>query len=123
MDRKDCSIERTREKAFWLDVCSERRKEEEPTMHEILEEIQANRPDLIPVECDVNDEYGIFRSFQIGATTEARNRGLSKELIELNNGWRMVEASRGKHTTSDMLAYYMELSLSMVPLVRFSGIL
>ena len=96
----------------------------EPTMHEILEGIQANRPDLIPVELDVKDEYGIFRSFRRGATTEARNRGLPKELIELNNGWRMVEAaSRGKHTTSDMLAYYTELSLSIASLVRFSGIL
>ena len=67
----------------------------EPTMHEIvLEGIQANRSDLIPVELDVKDEYGIFRSFWRGATT-------SKELIELNNGWRMVEAtSRGKHTTT-----------------------
>ena len=100
-----------------------------PTMHEILEGIQqANRSDLIPVELDVKDENGIFRSFQRGATTEARNRGLSKELIELNNGWRMVEAaSRGKHTTTspDMLAYYyMELSLSIVAsLVHFSGIM
>ena len=95
----------------------------EQTMHEILEGIQERRPDLIPSELDVKDGYGIFRSFRRGATTEARNRRLPKELIDLNNGWRMVEASRGKHTTADMLAYYTELSLAVASLVRFSGIL
>lgn len=49
----------------------------------------------------------------------ARNKKLPKETIELNNGWRMVEASRGKHTTSDMLTYYTELSLSIASLVPF----
>ena len=95
----------------------------EQTMHEILEGIQERRPDLIPSELDVKDGYGFFRSFRRGATTEARNRRLPKELIDLNNGWRMVEASIGKHTTADMLAYYTELSLAVASLVRFSGTL
>ena len=95
----------------------------EQTMHEILEGIQERCPDLIPSELDVRDGYGIFQSFRRGATTEVRNGRLPKELIDLNNGWRMVEASRGKHTTSDMLAYYTELSLAVASLVHFSGTL
>lgn len=64
---------------------------------ELLEEIQMGRCDIIPKEVDVRDAYGVFRSFRRGATTAARNARVSAADISLNNGWRAVEASRGKH--------------------------
>ena len=61
----------------------------------ILMEEQEERPDLIPVGLDMMDVYGTYRSFRHGATTAARNAKVSKEAIELNNGWRIMEKARG----------------------------
>ena len=52
----------------------------------ILMEVQEVRPNLIPVGLDMMDVYGTYRSFQHGATMEARNAKVSKDAIELNNG-------------------------------------
>lgn len=92
----------------------------ESDIMDVLEEIQERRPDLIPKGLDVKDEYGVFRSFRRGASTAARNARVSPEDIELNNGWRLREAARGRHVSSDMLSYYTELSQSSKSLVRFS---
>ena len=92
----------------------------ESDIMDVLEEIQEKRPDLIPCDLDVKDKYGVFRSFRRGATTAAKNAKVSPEDIELNNGWRLREAARGRHITSDMLSYYTELSKSAKSLVRFS---
>jgi len=63
---------------------------------------------------------GVFRSWRRGATSIARNtKGLEKD-IELNNWWRKMEKSRGKHVNSDMLSYYTEDLLVMDAKLRFS---
>ena len=92
----------------------------ETFLMEVLEEIQDTRADLIPTNMDVREEYGVFRSFRRGATTEAGNQRVSKLTIELNNSWRKQEASRGKHVTADMLTYYTEIMLAKRARLEFS---
>ncbi len=86
----------------------------------LILEIQENTEDIIPKDLDVFDRYGVFRSWRRGATSIARNtKGLEKD-IELNNWWRKMEKSRGKHVNSDMLSYYTEDLLVMDAKLRFS---
>ena len=92
----------------------------EGDLMDVLEEVQERRPDLIPESLEVREEYGVFRSFRRGATTEASNMRLRKPTIDLNNSWRKQEASRGKHVTADMLIYYTEIMLAKTARLEFS---
>ena len=92
----------------------------EGNLMEVLDEIQETRSDLIPRELDIREEYGVFRSFRRGATTEAGNKRVRKTTIELNNSWRKQEASRGKHVTADMVTYYTEIMLAKDSRLDFS---
>ncbi len=86
----------------------------------LIVEIQEDTEGIVPKELDVFDRYGVFRSWRRGATSIARNtKGMEKD-IELNNWWRKMEKSRGKHVNSDMLSYYTEDLLVMDAKLRFS---
>ncbi len=86
----------------------------------IIADIQETTEGIIPKEMDVFDRYGVFRSWRRGSSSIARNEGVRKEDIELNNGWRKEENARGKHVSSDMLAYYTEDLLVLKSKLRFS---
>ena len=45
------------------------------------------RPELIAKDVVISEEFGIYRSFRRGATLEATNRKVPKEVIEVNNRW------------------------------------
>ncbi len=90
---------------------------------QMIAEIQEKTEGIVAKDIDVFDKYGVFRSWRRGATSVARNEGLRKEDIDLNNGWRKQEESRGKHVSSDMLAYYTEDILVIDAKLRFSEVL
>jgi hypothetical protein len=56
----------------------------EPKLHDRLEVIKAKRPDLINPETEVQEEYGVSRSFRLGSTLVATNHGVPNHVIELN---------------------------------------
>lgn len=85
-----------------------------------LEKTQEERPDLNPADAVVTEEYGIYRSFHRGATSEAENRGVKLEIIEDNNRWRKVKRAQGKHTSSSMLEHYTDVRLIIDQLLIFS---
>jgi hypothetical protein len=85
-----------------------------------LERTQEERPDLIPPDVDVTEEYGVYRSFRRGATSEATNRGVKREVIETNNRWWKVERAEGKHTSSSMHEHYTDVRLIVDQLLIFS---
>ncbi len=108
----------------WL-FCKEDGSQLEMTHFEVdilrtISDIQENTDGIIPKEIDVFDKYGVFRSWRRGATSIVRNEGVPKEDIDLNNWWRKQEASRGKHVSADMLAYYTEDLLVLDAKMRFS---
>jgi hypothetical protein len=90
---------------------------------EILERfqsIQANRPDVIPADVQVLDEYGLSRSFRRGATSEARARGVRSEDVDLVNRWRTFEGAKGHRPRLTMRDHYSDIRLMIPALLRFS---
>lgn len=97
-----------------------------PTLYEReiidhLVAVHAARPDLIPVEVQVLDEYGISRSVRRGATSETRARGVTPEDVPLTNRWRNFESAKGRHPRLTMRDHYLDKRLLIPPaLLRFS---
>jgi hypothetical protein len=60
----------------------------EPKFFDRLEYVKAVKPHLLNSVEDVSEEFGVFRSFRRGATSEAVNAGLTLDIIEENNRWR-----------------------------------
>jgi hypothetical protein len=90
---------------------------------EILERFQAvqqERPDIIPTDVQVLEDYGISRSFRQGATSEARACGVKPADIELANRWRSFEDAKGHRPRLAMRDHYSDIRLTILALLRFS---
>jgi hypothetical protein len=69
----------------------------------------------------VEDEYSASRSFKRGATAQARNMDIPRDVIEANNRWRQKERSRGLTPHMSLLERYTDAKASVPLLVKFSG--
>jgi len=85
-----------------------------------LQEIQNQGGDLIPKEVNVHEDYGIARSFRRGATTQARNAGVSENDIDAMNRWRSIEQARGCKPRAKMQDHYSDIRQMVPTLLRFS---
>lgn len=85
-----------------------------------LVKVQTKHPSIIPAEVDVHEEYGISRSFRRGATTHARNQGVSQSDIDAANRWRNVENAQGRKINQPMRDHYSEVKQMTPTLLRFS---
>jgi hypothetical protein len=74
----------------------------EPQFFDRLEWIQLFRPDLIPSTDNISEEYGIYRSFRQGFTSEATNKGLPSEVIDANNHWRKFHKAGASRSSLSM---------------------
>ena len=92
-------------------------------VHDQLLKVQYNYPNVIPTSVDVQEEYGISRSFRRGATTQARNQRVSVHDIEAANRWRNVENAQGRKINQPMRDHYLEVSQILPTLLRFSAAL
>jgi hypothetical protein len=95
----------------------------ESTFFDRLEQIQAMRPDLISPSDDVIEDYGIYRSFRRGSTSEATNKGLPPEVIDLNNRWRKFHKAGASRPTLAMRDHYSDVRLTLNQSLRYSAIL
>jgi hypothetical protein len=82
--------------------------------------VQKKYPNLILDEVVIADEYSAFRSFRRGATAEAQNAGIPKEVIEANNRWRKHARGGGITPGMSMMVRYTDAKASVPALVRFS---
>lgn len=82
--------------------------------------IQGERADLIPPEVNVHDGYGISRSFRRGATTQARNQGVTENDINAMNRWRNAESAQGRKPWLKMQDHYSDIRQMVPTLLRFS---
>lgn len=89
-------------------------------MHKYLLEIQSERPDLIPKEVDVVNEFSFHRSLRRGSTTQARNQGVSEADINTANRWRNVERAGGRKPARSMMEHYSQIHHLVPTLVRYS---
>lgn len=90
-------------------------------LHPALVRVQARLPDLIGEETKVEEEYSASRSFKRGATAQARNMEIPKDVIEANNRWRQREKSRGSTPHMSLLERYTDARASVPLLVKFSA--
>jgi hypothetical protein len=85
-----------------------------------LHAIQGSNPDLIAADMNVHEDYEISRSFKRGATTEARNRGVKPNDIDVMNRWRKLENAQGRKPRHRMQDHYSDIRQMVPTLLRFS---
>jgi hypothetical protein len=91
-----------------------------PLLFDLLRRVQAKHPHIIRPEVDVAVEYSFARSFRRGATTHARLRDITEEVISANNRWRRSDAARGKTPSWSMFERYSDVAANASLLTKFS---
>jgi hypothetical protein len=94
-----------------------------PDVFEKLEEIQRLHPELIEPGCEVNEEFGMQRSFRRGFDSECRNRGISDSDINSMCRWQVEKARQGRSSARSMLDLYTDYRLAKDMLLRPSSAL
>lgn len=89
--------------------------------HPLLMRVQESNPSLIEETAIIDEEYSVSRSFKRGATAQARNVSIPREVIEANNRWRQKERARGQTPHMTLLERYTDGKASVPLLVKFSG--
>jgi hypothetical protein len=92
----------------------------EEIFYDILNKIQDQRLDLIGPDVDIKQIYGFFCSFRQGATTRAREQGISEAYIDLINLWRKVERALGMKPSLAIRDYYTKVVQLKFSRLRFS---
>jgi len=92
---------------------------EESVFNRLLE-IQEERPDLIPQEFDVLEEYGLARSFRRGSTTEAKNQGVPEPEVDSIMRWKEGKDCTEAYFTGGMQAHYADQRQMAKTFLRFS---
>jgi hypothetical protein len=97
----------------------------EACFHDVLREIQMSRPDLIPVNVNVAEDYGLGRSFRQGLDSEALARGVSPVDVDAMNRWRSIEKAKGRRPAhASMREYYADVRIaSLDRSLRYSATL
>jgi hypothetical protein len=97
-------------------------KELDVTFHKYLSMVQDSFPHLIPSTVDVSETYSLTRSLRRGSTAQARNQGVPRDIIMLNNRWRSDEASRSHSSApQEIMELYTDVVVAIEALLRYSG--
>ena len=88
--------------------------------HSVMLKIQVLYPELITKDIEVDKKFNVYRSFRRGATTQAKEQGVSEPTIEINNRWRKVQLKQGSLPKLPMSQLYVEISQALTSKLRFS---
>ncbi|KAL7559820.1 hypothetical protein ACA910_003983 [Epithemia clementina (nom. ined.)] len=91
--------------------------------HEVLKRLQHRRPDVLPTEIKVEEEYSVRRSLRRGATREAQNRKIPQQVIEINNRWKKHIRLRGVLPSMSMIERYSDAKASVEAVIEFSKLM
>jgi hypothetical protein len=92
-------------------------------LHSILGKIQHVNTGIIPAGIVIEDKYNVYRSFCRGAATQAKEQGVDKATIEMNNCWRKWQNKRGSLPNLPMTQLYVEISQALVSKLCFYSFL
>jgi hypothetical protein len=96
-------------------------KELDVIFHKYMLMVQDQHPNLLGPEIDVVVAYSLRRSLRRGSTAQARNKGIPKDIITLNNRWRSEEGSRNRVAQpGDMVEYYTDAVVAIEALLKYS---
>jgi hypothetical protein len=93
----------------------------EPQFFKRLQAVQDSRPDLIGGGVNIEEQYGVSRSFRRGATSRAADMGLPPSVVDANNRWRSVENARGKQASMTIRDHYTDVRITLNLLLQFSA--
>lgn len=92
------------------------------TFYRRLGYVQYFRPDLLARDVDIEEVYGISRSFRRGSTSRATDRGVPPEVTDANNRWRKIERAKSMKASSlSMQEQYTDVNLTLNQLLRYSS--
>lgn len=96
-------------------------KELDVLFHKYLFMVQDRYPNIIAPEVDIVAVYSLRRSLRRGSTAQARNTGIPKDIIVLNNRWRSEERSRNRVAQAgDMVELYTDAVVAIEALLKYS---
>jgi hypothetical protein len=88
--------------------------------HAVMQKIQSSSDTLIAKDIEVDKKFNVYRSFRRGATTQAKEQGVSEATIAMNNRWRKVQLKQGGLPKLPMSQLYVEMSQALTSKLRFS---
>ena len=89
-----------------------------PVFYGILEDVQAESPNLIKASVNVREDYGLPRSERRGVAAHAINMKVDRDLIDAVNRWRSERSSLVP--ALDMSGVYARLDLLKPTVLHFS---
>ena len=89
------------------------------TMVSIQDDQEGDSP--FPKSLNIPEDFGIYRSFRRGATTEATDQNISEFTIKLVNRWERYERARGRLPNMGIMEHYLEVSGLVRKILSFSA--
>ena len=83
--------------------------------------MQEEKPDLLSMEVNVEEEYSMRRSERRGSTAQAQNVDIPVEVINANIRWRKQERARGLTPGMSIMERYLEAKASIPTLIKYSS--
>ena len=78
-----------------------------------LARVQSCYPRLIMSSINVQENYGLSRSFRMGSNLKALDRGLSEAAIDRNNRWLKVNRAGARKVKLQMRNHYAEVLVAL----------
>ena len=91
------------------------------TMVNIQDDQEGDSP--FPKSLNIPEDFGIYRSFRRGSTTEAADQDISEFTIKLVNRWERYERARGRLPNMGIMEHYLEVSGLVRKILSFSACL
>jgi hypothetical protein len=88
------------------------------TFYRHLTMVQDLRPDLIPREVEIEEVYGVSRSFRRGSTSRVVDRGVPPYVIDFNNHWWKNDRAGSMKPSLSMREHYTNVSLALNKLLQ-----
>jgi hypothetical protein len=89
-------------------------------LHKMINNVKDESPKLIPEGIIIDDRFNIYRSFRRGATTRAKEKGVSEPIIEMNNRWRKFQNKQGSLPNLPMSQLYIDIRQAFDTKIKFS---
>jgi hypothetical protein len=90
-------------------------------LHNVLCGVQRKYTNVIGDKVNIHEEFSAYRSLRRGATSEAQNAAIPKEVIESNNRWRKFSRAKGMTPEISIMERYSDAKVAVPLLIRFSN--
>jgi hypothetical protein len=88
-------------------------------LHDVLCSVQKKFTNVIGDKVKIHEEFSVYRSLQRGATSEAQNVAIPKDVIESNNRWRKFSRAKGMTPGMPVMERYSDAKVAVPSLIRF----